>query len=325
MKAPKVISNKKDLLAVITEKSVYERFLGVSINTDDFYYSPFRGKPEEYPSLNFFHHKATGELYFKDFGGDGYSGDCIQFVQYYLRLNFYQALEAIQSELQIGNYTHFRINKGKVEEQQFKQIVVIDRPFVNYDKVYWQSYGIPSKSLKKYHIIPAQEVQLNTNKGIYSIFNYYKNPIYAIHCNQRFKIYRPFEKPKRKWISNLVATDIVGYAELPKNGEIVIISKSAKDVAFLDSLFFPAICTISENVLPSEKIIQDLKERFTHIVSFLDNDSTGLKAMNKLYERYNIPFIHTPFNTKKDISDYRKTYGKTDTEVLLNKLLGNFV
>ena len=66
--------------------------------------------------------------------------------------------------------------------------------------------------------------------------------MYAYKVNSKFKIYRPLNSKYTKWRTNLEITDIQGYAQLPDTNDLLIITKSLKDIAEqslkLDILFF---------------------------------------------------------------------------------------
>ena len=93
------------------------------------------------------------------------------------------------------------------------------------------------------------------------------------------------------------------------------------------SLFgIPAIAPHGENTLIPEKVILEVKQRFKHLVLLYDYDDGGLKGVAKMKEKYDIPYKFIPkhfldIHGVKDISDFIKTFGKEDTQTLLNELL----
>ena len=89
----------------------------------------------------------------------------------------------------------------------------------------------------------------------------------------------------------------------------------------LFSLGFYAIAPYTETARFTNKQIDELKSRFDYIVSIYDNDSTGVRSANVLQQAYRIPPVFIP--KVKDVSDYRKKYGKHCTSRMLKKLLSH--
>lgn len=84
-----------------------------------------------------------------------------------------------------------------------------------------------------------------------------------------------------------------------------------------------AIAPNSENLFVTDKQFAKLKSKFSKIVLFYDNDLPGIKNMNKIHKQY--PELTTVFIPRKyaakDISDFRKKYGKNKTQELINEAL----
>lgn len=68
-------------------------------------------------------------------------------------------------------------------------------------------------------------------------------------------------------------------------------------------------------------VITGLKHRFKYVILFMDNDEAGMLANSILAAKHRVPFIATPANRPKDISDYYKRYGKHKTFRLMKKLI----
>ncbi len=151
--------------------------------------------------------------------------------------------------------------------------------------------------------------------------------MYAYKIFDKFKIYRPYsEYRKDKWRTNCSAIDIQGYEQLPKNGDLLIITKSLKDVMVLYELGYNAVALQSENDKLNHKIYKDLSERFKRIVILFDNDEPGKDSAIKLADEYNLEYIfidssiYSLYNVK-DISDYICVFGKNKTIELIKSLL----
>lgn len=114
---------------------------------------------------------------------------------------------------------------------------------------------------------------------------------------------------------------IQGAHMIPKNGgDLLVITKSLKDVMVFYELGITAIAPNSENLFVSDKQLEKLKKYFKNIVVFYDNDIAGVSGMNKIKKSYpELKFIFIPRKYEaKDISDYYKKYGKEKTLKLIN-------
>ena len=74
---------------------------------------------------------------------------------------------------------------------------------------------------------------------------------------------------------------------LPKSGDILVVTKSMKDVMVLYQLGIPAIAPISENCFLTEAQYNKLQSRFKYIVLLYDNDRPGLRSMISIRKRFN--------------------------------------
>lgn len=111
---------------------------------------------------------------------------------------------------------------------------------------------------------------------------------------------------------------------LPKEGgENLIITKSLKDVCVLYEHGIPSIAPNSENIFVTDAQYTKLKEKFKNIYVLYDNDEPGIAGAEKIKEKYpDVKLIFIPKESEcKDISDYRKRWGKEKTNELINGYL----
>ena len=96
-----------------------------------------------------------------------------------------------------------------------------------------------------------------------------------------------------------------------------------KDCLCLYSCGISACAPNSENLFISDKVLDDLKQRFKYIVVLYDNDRPGQYNMAKIRKAHPeliYTFIPKKYGSK-DISDFYKDYGRKET---IN-LIKNFV
>ena len=123
-----------------------------------------------------------------------------------------------------------------------------------------------------------------------------------------YKIYQPFEDKLKKWINNANYSVHQGYTQLPKSGELLIITKSLKDVMSLhDVVGVSAIGLQSESVMMKDSVMDEYKSRFKKVVCLFDNDDAGTKLAKEFSKRYGVPYFFVlPIAKSKDFSDFVK-------------------
>jgi len=140
--------------------------------------------------------------------------------------------------------------------------------------------------------------------------------VYA-YCT-RDKVYRVYEpmNTERKFLTFM--NHIQGWDQVTGKPTLFICS-SLKDVMSLDSLGIEAdfIAPSSENA-NIEPIIEWVNEYPNKYVIF-DNDSTGLRMMNRYKEQYGIPYIHLELS--KDLSDSVRDHGAQNVKSIITSLM----
>lgn len=116
-------------------------------------------------------------------------------------------------------------------------------------------------------------------------------------------------------MSNWNADKIQGWDQLPKTGKVLVITKSMKDVMTLASIGIPAVAPNSETLFVSDALLEDLKGRFKFIFVVYDNDRAGKYNMLKIRRKHpELEYFFIPNKYKaKDISDFHKKYGRSET------------
>lgn len=185
------------------------------------------------------------------------------------------------------------------------------------DVKYWAQYNISEEILKLFDIRKCCKVWINEEMFAEGIPG---NPIYRYKEKSKMKIYRPFAKRKEKFRNNYYGGLLEGWNQLPEKGEVVVITKSRKDVMTLYSLGIPSVGVRSETTLISGNSFNLLKSRFNKIISYMDNDRTGIEMNKKIEELFKIPYICNPENKPKDASDWMKENKSEFTEWIKEKL-----
>lgn len=311
--------NVKEIVNLIGESNIYSHYLGYLPETKKKYYSCFQ--EEKTPSMMFGY--KDGKLVFKDFSS-GHTGDCINLVEFLFNIDCKTVLSKIIQDLKIHNYESNQ-NRSKIinENRQPKvdsELHVVLQSWSERDFEYWKQFNISDYLLDLYDVKPTKEVYSNR----LLLWSYTeKNPIYRYLINSKYKIYRPLAPKKSKWWGNGDARFIFGFNQLDdSNSSICFITSSGKDVMNLKSIGYEAIAMGGETYRVPKKLIENLKQRFDHVILFLNNDKAGINWSNVMSTELNIPHIYIPTEyVEKDPSDFCKQFGIEKEKEIINTLI----
>lgn len=291
----------RDLLDMLDDESIYTYYLG-SLKIGKLINSPLRDNDKN-PSFAIFRGKGGG-LFFKDHG-TGEGGNALRFIKLIRKIKTREELE--KELLRIVRKTNPNmIVKQNTYTQKISNnainIGIVRQPFTDVDKRYWKQFHISIETLKLYQVFSIKYFLCNNFvRGIYKE----DSPMYAYKVYDKFKIYRPLASKYTKWRTNLTNEHVQGLAELPKDGgNLLIITKSLKDVMCLYEMGFYAISASSETTFIPDKVLDELKSKWKNIVILYDRDKTGMLRAKKYNKQYKLDafFVHKKFNSK-DISD----------------------
>lgn len=303
----------------IESYNIFLYYLGHSFKVGEPFNSPLR--TDKNPSFAVFQ-ASNGNLLYKDFA-TGEVGDAVTFVKLKYKISRREAILIIYFDFVLSKKSFELNNKPKiVYKTRSKTIGVKSTVFTKQDINYWKEYGISIETLSRYNVIPVSAVFVDNKL----IFNKTKDqPIFAYLVGDKIKIYRPNSLSKKdKWIGNTLSSSVLGLEQLKDKDDLLIITKSLKDIMVLDELGFSSISPNSETILLDKNIIEDLYKRFTSIITLFDNDETGMSLARKYKECYNIDSILLPLDLNaKDISDFFKIYKYQKTIKLLKYLIAN--
>lgn len=318
------IIDKAYILARVSEEEIFSRYLcepvfGTSIC------SPLR--QEGSPSCTFYY-RRDGKLVFHDHTGV-FHGDCFEAVKYIFNVSFVEALNIIAKNFNLTDGPITSPPTKKLEDKQkLKSDIKVKRRLWNEeDKHYWKAYGITRELLERFNIAPVELAWLDNQVN----YRYTPgDPCYVYYfLDDDYKLYFPM-RDKFRFIGN--TQKIQGYQQLPANGEILVITKSMKDVLLYASYGIPAIAPQAEGVVLSDEFIRELKSRFKFIASNYDFDRAGIRGAGKLRDIHGIiPLFLTNGKYKsknygaKDLTDYRKKFGDAQTKELIDNVYNDII
>lgn len=319
---PKI--TKEFLLSKNTEETYMMTYLGIPV-TPGLHVSPLRN--DHRPTASF-HRNKNGELMFHDFG-TGFHANFIGVVMEKYQCTFGKALQIIAEDFHLiekisdRKLTKVKISNVKIEEKPETQIKIIPRDFTQNELKWWESFGVHQSTLKKFRVYSCDSVFLNGNyfgspTTKTSMFGYYCGTKKGIEL---WRIYMPQRKAYR-FLSNTGRNFIQGARLLPKEGELLVITKSMKDLMALYELGIPAIAPCSEVLFVSEQQLKKLKSKFKNIIVVYDNDLPGIEGMKRIRNKYpELKYFWIPRKYEaKDISDFIRKYGIDKTKEYVEKL-----
>ena len=297
----------RDLLDKIDDYTIFSYYLG-QFKINKLMNSPLR-TDDKMPSFAVFR-GSNGTLLFKDHG-TGEAGNALKFIKLYKHIETREELERELLRIVKSVNPNMNTRKNTYEYSiipKETEIGIVRQPFTQVDKDYWKQFHISLSTLKKFNVFSIKYFLCNrVVRGTYKD----TNPMYAYKVFDKFKIYRPLASKYTKWRTNLTNRHVQGLAELPKEGgNLLIITKSLKDVMCLYEMGFYAISASSETTFIPDDILTYLKKKWKHIVILYDRDRTGMlkaRGYSKMYKLHPV-FVNKRFHAK-DVSDAVKANG----------------
>ena len=316
---------KEDILSKVSEEAIFKYYLGVT-PSKKLIVSKFRN--DNNPTCSFY--RKNKYLYLHDFA-TGEFINCFSCVQKLFNISFTEAIKKIADDFgltklgptnYIAQIANFSTPKLDTKKETLIEVEVKD--FSDSELNWWRSFGVYKKTLQKFQVVSCKTVFLNKQiiaqaKDKDYIFGYYGGIVNKIPA---WRIYYPKRKNYR-FLSNWKANHIQGYDQLAKTGNLLVITKSLKDVMALWAYKINAIAPTSENLFIPDKMLEELKTRFKRIVVFYDNDLPGVSGLNKIKKLHpELLYFFIPRKLgAKDFSDLRKKYGFHNTKKIITKFL----
>jgi hypothetical protein len=303
----------------VSDYDIYAYYLGNRFEIGKVFNSPLR--EDNNPSFGIIKN-SDGALIWNDLA-TGDSGNAITFVKELENIADYkQALERIYNDLVArgSRIPESTLKPLKTPKKGVKRELGVQRQrWTKIDKEYWEQFGISTNTLKTFEVASIKYFIYDNH--IYWAYED-DNPMYVYKVYDKFKIYRPLADKKYKWQGNITKNYVFGWKQLPDKGDLLIITKSLKDVMCLHELGYTAIAPCSEGTLLPVKAIDEAKKRFSKILVMYDNDFAGRKAANKMADKFELKTVEIPEDSgEKDLTDYYKRYGKENTSILLEDIL----
>lgn len=315
--------SKDEILAKVSEEEIFRKYCSNFKELGRAFCSELR--EDRNPSVSISSNRF-GSLVYYDFKTKQ-SFNCFSYIMQKYRLDFKDCLRLITDDLGLNDVYPYQKPKSPLKRLKIA-LKPVFRDYNITDYNYWSKYGIKLTTLVKFNVYPCKQVNFTKDSSNYVWYESLNKPIYAYKFIKdgeiEYKIYRPYSEKNEIRFYSPNRSVIQGWDQLPKTGDLLILSKALKDVMTLYELGYNAIALQSESSSIKESVVEELQNRFKSIILLYDNDEAGVMNSAKLSELYNMKRIFIPIESKtKDISDYIKEFGFLKGEILIKNLLKN--
>lgn len=311
-----LITSYEELLERVDEYSLYCFYLGFAPELDMSYRSPLRNNDLN-PSWDLYVSKyaKNREFLWKD-KGMGVHGDIFKLVKLlYGFTTTWQVLAKIKGDFGLGPEVAAQkklILYSAPTPSPEVDIRIKGRAFDRFDLNWWKHWNVTKPLLEEYSGVGLKYYwkYINQESPMFP-----KDPAYGFNVMGKYKLYFPFERREYKFRTDMTERELEGFQQLRYNSPLLIITKSLKDIMCLRSFGYEAVSPRGESTMVPEEFMTHFQERYTFIVTLMDNDGKHKAA------EYPCPELHIPLSSgTKDPSDFNKKYGPQETANLLCQL-----
>lgn len=320
---PKI--TKEYILSKINQESIMQHYTGIDVNSKKLFLSPVRNDNKVTCA---FYKSKSNILYLHDFATNEHLS-CWNVVMKMFNCDYYQALKIIAQDFGLleGNHNSKIIPVPSLKSTKSAKIQVQIKDYTKEELNWWNQFGINKKMLKKYKVYSLKHVFLNGELKFTSSDNC---PIYGYYfgkdknSEEKWKCYFPLKQDFR-FINNLSKKVLQGYHQLPKSGDLLVITKSMKDVISLYGFGIAAVSPNSETLFLEDKKLEEFKKRFKHILVLYDNDRPGKHNMWLIRKQHpELNYYYLPWYLAKDFTDSIKLIGVENMREYINEFLTNY-
>ena len=319
---------KDFILSKVNQESIMQHYTGLDVSSKKLMLSPFR--VDNHFTVSFYKSKSD-ILYLHDFATNEHI-NCFQAVMKKFGVNYYEALDIIAKDFNLveGENNNTEVQPtivAPLKETKSSVIQVQIKDYSDEELEWWKQFGISKKTLKRFHVYSLEHVFVNgelrfTSSKQCPIYGYYfgkdKNSV------EKWKIYFPL-KQEYRFLNNLSKKVLQGYHQLPKTGDLLVITKSMKDLMAMYEFGIPAVSPNSETLFVEDKKLGEFKQRFKHILVIYDNDRPGLHNMWLIRKQYpELNYYFMPWYLSKDFTDSIKLVGVENMKEYINEFFKEY-
>ena len=264
------------------------------------------------PSMYVYFSSKTSDYRFKCFS-TGKTGSGIDLVKHLYDLNYRDAVLKLVDEYKAFLNKEDYVSTPVIPVERWSIDSYKTRSWTTDDAKYWTQFNIGSKLLEKYNVKPLAEYVLS--RGMES-FSRRGSKVYGyFNANDDLcKIYQPGSEKKFLMIKNYIQ----GWDQI-EGKELLLVCSSLKDIMSVKSLGIECDCVAPNSENSSIDSIVEWIKAYPKKYIIFDNDTAGIKAMERYKKEYGIPFIHVDLS--KDISDSIRDHGAKKVKEYLKEHL----
>ena len=315
----------ENILKLVSDYDIYRFFMPHhNLKINDVCISPFmrNGVTESNPS--FLIGNKNGYLSFVDFGLS-LSGDVFAFIGALYGCTYGEALKIVDRDMGLGISDTSNIGEYKKIVSTYKQpeedtekhsvmIQVITRRFTKEELAYWEKYHIDLQELRDNHIYSIDKLFLNRRrfplKNTELRFGY-------LYGGQWWKLYRPNNSKKTKWLSNVPLKLMGGLENLNKEHN-TLICKALKDQLVCRKVY-PYVCHCQNESLAafSPENVEYINNNSKLVFYAGDSDEPGKASSYLITDAFKWKHINPPdrlLPLVKDMSDWSTVEGLSALE-----------
>lgn len=247
----------------------------------------------------------------------GHYGDAIDLTKHIFTqssgelVSYRAAMHQIRLDYTKWIKEHGEYKPSKLEVDKYAYDLLCEytlRDYEEYDILYWGPYGGTHDILKRYNIMPLLNFKIGKKYKGGTVWNKpcvlkYSYGFFSEN-GDLLKIYNPYNVDFKHVT---LKEGLLGSEQLTNKHRTLVIASSMKDLVSLVTLGMEidVVAPMGEKIIIKQDIIGNLKQIYPNIVTLLDNDATGIRAMI-LYKRiYDLDFVYIPHY--KDIADLRRS------------------
>lgn len=305
----------EDIKNKVSDEDIYSYYLG-DFEDNSWFSAPWRSDSDPSLRVSYYNNKWV----WCDFGEDSRSKTAIDFVMRYYEISYREALKKVYEDIVLNNKNN--LLSKRIIKNETKSFCKIRTEFLPFELDYWTTANITKKDLN-YWGVYSGEIRHN---GILWHISKPGDPLFIYMFDKHipiYKGYRPFSKdPKYKFYGKNISGHIQGWDKLPTSGDILIVTKSYKDVMVWGKLGYSAIAPHTENMFISPFDMYELQSRFNNIYVNYDNDKVGIEKSIQYSNQYGLCYFNLPTSTNcKDPFQFVicNNYNELD-ELFKNKL-----
>jgi hypothetical protein len=319
---------KEAILDKVNDYAIFSHYIGQTVPLRRAFRSPLHD--DRKPS--FWVISLNGKLIFKDFTL-GITGDCFKFVRTLFNEDFFCTLRRINKDFNLGLIDNFDPlantpvihTKPDIEDFEYSVINYRPRTWNSLDREYWNQYKVSFDTLVNHCVVPISHFWIDGKVYIADAI------AYAYNVNGATKIYQPYSE-FNKWRSNQSVNDIFGIECYDPYADILLFTKSNKDLMCFNECGYTSLAVAAENSLPSSEFFEGIFRRHSLCILFWDNDynkKSNWGQINALrilgmYPKFVNLYVPTEYHSK-DFSDFIHNHGFNTAKSWLNSQLDTIV